>query len=73
MRFCRSGLIVLLPALVHAQTMPMPMDPHDHMAMPNTLTQRARDQIVEAQRVAAAFDTPEKARHRVLGPRRTKL
>lgn len=72
MRFYQSGLVELLPILLHAQTIPMPMDHHDHMAMPAALTQQARDQIAEAQRVATAFDTPEKARHRVLGPRRTK-
>lgn len=69
MRFYQSGLVMLLPLLLRAQTIPMPMDPHDHMAMPNTLTQHARDQIVEAQRVAAAFDTPEKARAAGYRPR----
>jgi hypothetical protein len=68
-RLYQLGLIMLLPALGHAQTMPMPMDHHDHMAMPGALTPHARDQIAEAKRVVAPFDTPEKARAAGYRPR----
>lgn len=69
MRIYELGVLIMLPTALAAQTSPMPMDHHDHMAMPGALTQHARDQIAEAERVAAAFDTPEKARAAGYRPR----
>lgn len=69
MRNFQLGWLMILPAALAAQGSTMPMDHHDHMAMPGALTQHARDQIAEARRVAAAFDTPEKARAAGYRPR----
>lgn len=56
------------PCVVVAQTMTMPMD-HGQMTAPSALTQHTLDQIAEARRVAAEFDTPEKARAAGYRPR----
>jgi hypothetical protein len=61
------GLLVLLPATVAAQATPMPMD--HHAMMPGMVSQKTLDQIAEARRVAAEFDTPEKARAADYRPR----
>ncbi|MGH7524264.1 MAG: hypothetical protein ACREK8_08160 [Gemmatimonadales bacterium] len=59
------ALVMVLPVALAAQGTPMPM-PMDH---PGQITQHIRDQIAEARRVAAAFDTPEKARAAGYNPR----
>jgi hypothetical protein len=65
------GLLMMLPMALAAQADPMtmPMDHHDQMAKTGGLSQHAKDQIAEARRVAAQFDTPEKARAAGYRPR----
>lgn len=69
MRIFQLGLLMMLPAALAAQGSTMPMDHHDRLATSSALTQHARDQIAEARSVAAAFDTPEKARAAGYRPR----
>lgn len=69
MRIYRLGLLITLPVALAAQAPSMPMDHHDPRAMPAAVTRHTLDQIAEAERVAAAFDTPEKARAAGYRPR----
>jgi hypothetical protein len=66
-RSLAAVVLTLLPGGLAAQSKPMAMD--HHMAMPGSLSRLALDQIAEARRVAADYDTPEKARAAGYRPR----
>ncbi|HEY3934508.1 MAG TPA: hypothetical protein VGL65_07795 [Gemmatimonadales bacterium] len=60
MRF-HSIWLLLIPGMLAAQS-PMAMDHDQTMTMDRPLTQKAKDEIAEARRVASLLNTPEKAR-----------
>jgi hypothetical protein len=60
--------LLLLPGALAAQSS-MTMDHGQMMTMNRPLTQKAKDQIAEARKVASQLDTPEKARAAGYRPR----